>query len=377
MRILHVIATLEAESGGPAKACLEMAAAVARLGHEVDIFTTDWRSRAPSDGATPVVYGHGRLKTYPVTHPRIWKTSPGLKRALDVEAKNYDLLHVHSLYLFHNYAAAAAAERAGKPYIVRPHGLLDPYIWRRHRLRKSVMELAFQNRALARAAAIHYTSEDERRISEPHAQGAPGLVIPLGVHAPASQPAARPHPDRVLFLSRLHPKKGLDLLIPAFAALHRLRPGAELVVAGPDDGSLHATRALVASHGLDACVSFPGMLVGDAKDRAFAEAGLFVLPSYSENFGIAVAEAMAAGLPVIVSDQVNIHDDIAAARAGLVVPCDSDRLADAMARLLGDPDGAARMGRNGAALVASKYGWPAIGAQLAETYRRLIDARQS
>jgi len=377
MRILHVIATLEAESGGPAKACLEMAAAVARLGHEVDIFTTDWRSRPHPGNDGPIVYGHGRLNTYPVTFPRSWKTSPELKRALDIEAGNYDLLHVHSLYLFHNYAAAAAARRARKPYIVRPHGLLDPYIWRRHRQRKSLMELVYQNRALARAAAVHYTSEEERRISEPRARGAPGVVIPLGVHPPARRPEVRRHPDRILFLSRLHPKKGLDLLIPAFAALRRLRPDAELVVAGPDDGALRATRALVATHGLDACVSFPGMLVGEAKDRAFAEAGLFVLPSYSENFGIAVAEAMAAGLPVVVSDQVNIHDEIAGAGAGLVVPCDGERLADAMARLLSDPDAAARMARNGAALVAGKYSWPAIGNRLAELYGRLIDEQRS
>ncbi len=377
MRVLHVIATLDAASGGPAKACVEMAAAVARLGHKVDIFTTDWRSPTPDGEAARYPYAAGSLRSFRCGFPGYWKPSAALARALLSETRHYDLLHVHSLYLFHDLVAPLAARRANRPYIVRPHGLLDPYIRGRHRLRKALVEFAYQDRVLAQADAIHYTSADERRISEPYAQGAPGIVVPLGVDAPTPVDNVARQPRRLLFLSRLHPKKGLDLLIPAFAAVRQRFADARLVVAGPDDGARPLAVELVARHGLGDCVEFPGMLTGPDKDRAFAEAGLFVLPSYSENFGIAVAEAMAAGLPVVVSDQVNIHDAIADAGAGLVVPCQIDRLAQALSALLADPDRSRQMGSNGVELVRKRYSWPAIGKQLEDVYRQIVDRRRS
>lgn len=371
MRILHVIATLAADSGGPATACVEMAKAVARRGHQIDIFTTDWEAKQNGE-AIRYCAENGTLETFPVAFPRFWKYSPALGGALSDRAGSYDLLHVHSLYLFHNLAAAQAARRADRPYIARPHGLLDPYIRRRHRWRKQVMEWAFQDRALRQAAAIHYTSADEMRISSPYAGGAPGVVVPLGVPLPPLPGAAERRPHRILFLSRLHAKKGLDLLIPAFAAVRKQFPDAELVIAGPDDGALRPTRDLVARYGVEDAVRFPGMLRGAEKEAAFASAGLFVLPSYSENFGIALAEAMAASLPVVTTDQVNIHDAVTAAGAGIVVPCAVDPLADAMRAILSDRTRAETMGRNGRKLAADSYSWDAIGGQLEALYRDTI-----
>jgi glycosyltransferase involved in cell wall biosynthesis len=371
MRVLHVIATLDAASGGSATACIEMADALARKGHQVDIMTTDFGQTGrsmPQARSEPLAC---RVLTFPVAAPRAWKRSPALAQALRRQIADYDLAVIHSLYLFHDMVASAEALRSGIPYVVAPHGLLDPYIRRRSRLKKAVMELAFQNRALRQAAAIHYTSNEERRISQTHAQGAPGFVIPLGVVAPRPVPVSR-NPARLLFLSRLHEKKGLDLLIPAFAQVKAQVPQAELVIAGPDDGALAATRALVESHGLHQSVSFPGMLRGADKDRAFAEAGIFVLPSYSENFAVALAEAMAAGLPVITTDQVNIHDAVLEANAGVVIPCSVAPLAEAMLRLLRDPELAASMGRNGRSLATTRYDWGKIGTQWEEVCRRLI-----
>jgi len=377
MRILHVIATLDSESGGPATACIEMAQAVAELGHEVDIMTTDW-----CIGQHPILPHHAekldcRILTFPVEFPRPWKRSTQLAKALYEQASTYDLLDIHSLHLFHNMVAPAAARRAGVPYIVRPHGLLDPYIRRRHRIRKFVMEVAFQNRALRDAAAIHYTSSEEMRISQPYACGTPGVIVPLGVELPLLHSSQQKNPRRILFLSRLHAKKGLDLLIPAFMQVRKRYPDSELVIAGPDDGELAPTRDLVAKHGLQGAVSFPGMLRGEKKYQAFAQAGLFVLPSHSENFGIALAEAMAAGLPVVTTDQVNIHDAITEAEAGLVTPCRVQPLADAMQRILSDPALAARLGRNGRELAATRYSWPAIGRQLETLYADLIERHRA
>lgn len=372
MRILHLIATLDAGSGGPAIACMKMAEAVIARGHQADIFTTDWgmeKGQIPG----PSSVKHTNVFTFPVTFPQFWKRSQEMEVALINRVAEYDLLHIHSLYLFHNMIGPAAARRAGKPYIVRPHGLLDPFIWRRHRLRKSIMEVAFQNRALREASVIHYTSADEMRISQPYAHAAPGVVVPLGVDLPPLAPASnvRSH-GRVLFLSRLHAKKGLDLLIPAFALVKKRHPHVELEIAGPDDGALRPTQELVGKLGLEASVSFPGMLSGAAKAQAFARAGLFVLPSYSENFGIALAEAMAAGLPVVTTDQVNIHDAISSAEAGLVTPCSIQPIADAMLKIIEDRALADRLGSNGRNLVATRYSWPAIGQQLETLYSELI-----
>jgi len=362
MRILHVIATLDAASGGSAAACIEMADALARRGHRVDIMTTDFSPTEPArlpQRSEPLAC---RILTFPVTFPRAWKYSPALAHALSERAREYDLLVIHSLHLFHNLAASRAARRAQRPYIVAPHGLLDPYIRNRSRLKKLPMDLLYQNRALREAAAVHYTSVEEKRISRPFAGDVPAIVIPLGVTLPDLKPGER-KAWRILFLSRLHEKKGLDLLIPAFAKVKTKIPDAELVVAGPDDGALGRTQALAARHGVADSVSFPGMLQGAAKDAAFAEASLFVLPSYSENFGIALAEAMAAGVPVVTTDKVNIHDDVRAANAGLVVSCDGEVLAEAMLKILSDRELASSMGRNGRQLAATRYNWDEIGAQ--------------
>ncbi|HXV23442.1 MAG TPA: glycosyltransferase, partial [Alphaproteobacteria bacterium] len=174
MRILHVIGDLAPESGGPAKACVEMARAVARRGHEVAIATTDY---SPVRGrCTPQVApepGLG-LHLHPVGFPRMWLTSWPLRRALPALIGRADIVHLHSLYLFHSWAAGTLCRRLAVPYIVRPHGTLDPVIHRRHRWRKRLMELSFQDRVLRDAAAIHYTSAEERRLAEPYALGAPG-----------------------------------------------------------------------------------------------------------------------------------------------------------------------------------------------------------
>jgi glycosyltransferase involved in cell wall biosynthesis len=325
------------------------------------------------------------VRLFPVDRPRFWKRSTALHAALMAQVPSYDVVHIHSLYLFHNWAAASACQRAGIPYIVRPHGLLDPYIRRRHRARKLVMERAFQNQALRQAAAIHYTAELEREISTPYACGAPPVVIPLGVDiADASAPRTTlqtKYPQLAgktvaLFLSRIHRKKGLDLLIPALAKARQAHPDLHLVLAGPDDGVLGEVEKLIARHELNAHVTITGMLQGADKTAAFAGADFFVLPSYSENFAIAAVEAMAHGLPVIISDQVNIHPDVTAAGAGIVIPCAIDPLAQALATLAGSAERKA-IGTRARALADSKYSWAAIGRALETLYASIARPTQT
>ena len=324
------------------------------------------------------------LHVFPQHAPTIVAASIPLARALDQAVPQADVVHLHSLYLFHTWYTARLCRRHGVPYLLRPHGTLDPFLWRRHRARKAVLEALFQNRVLREASAIHYTAEEEMRLAAPYAQGAPGVVVPNGLDL--AEYAALPerggfraqHPEIgsrriVLFLSRLNFKKGLDVLIPAFARSARGHD-LHLVLAGPDDGQLAAARGWVAEHGIGGRTTFVGMLDHAAKLACFRDAAMFVLPSYSENFGIAIVEAMACGVPVAISDRVNIWREIAAAGAGLVAPPTIDDLTRQIDRLAADPAAAAAMGERGQRLVAEKFAWSKIARELETVYRTLASA---
>lgn len=387
IRILHVIASIAARTGGPAKAALDMAAAVAARGHEVAIYTTD---RELSEDERRRYAGTSRidgvsLHVFPQQAPAVFGTSWPLARALASAIPKADVVHLHSLYLFHDWAAARLCRRAGVPYLVRPHGTLDPYIWRRHRARKAVLEFLFQNRVLRDAAAIHYTADDEMRLAEPYAQGAKGVVVPNGLDL--SQYAELPprggfraqHREIgnrriVLFLSRLNFKKGLDVLIPAFARAARRYDDLHLVLAGPDDGERANAEASVAAEGIGARTTFVGMLDHQAKLACFRDAAMFVLPSYSENFGIAIVEALACGVPVAISDKVNIWREIEAAGAGVVAPPTVDDVTRQIETLAADPGRAAAMGERGPALVRDKFAWPRIAQTLEDVYRSVANS---
>jgi glycosyltransferase involved in cell wall biosynthesis len=248
------------------------------------------------------------------------------------------------------------------------------------------VEALFQTRVLREAAAIHYASAEEARLAEPFACAARAIVIPNGVNIEdyASLPAAgvfsAAHPeigDRkiLLFLGRINFKKGLDVLADAFGRLARARDDLHLVIAGPDDGEERRARRWLADARALARTTFTGMLTGEAKLAAFRDSDLFVLPSYSENFGFAVVEAMACGLPVVVSDQVNIWREIAAAGAGRVTPLDPAQLADAIAAYVDDPSAARQAGRRGQALVRERFQWTEIAGTLEAMYREVANGR--
>ena len=380
MRILHVTASLAPSLGGPSKACIEMAEAVAARGHAVGVCTTDWAMEGEVDtSGRPVVRAGVSYRTFPVQFPKLWRTSWPLARALGHEIPRHDVVHVHSLYLFHDWMVARLCWRHGVPYVLRPHGTLDPYIYRRSRWRKRVMEHAFQHRMLRRAAAIHYTTEDERALAVPYDRGGPGVVVPLGIHVddyddpPAADRLFGRFPALagrrlVLFLSRLHEKKGLDLLAAAFGKIAPDRHALHLVIAGPDDGVRARAEGWLRAAGVAARTTFTGMLEGPDKLAALAAAEVFVLPPYSENFGVSVLEAMAVGRPVVVSDRVNLWHEIADAGAGLVTPCDGDALAAALARLLDDPARANEMGAAGRRAARERFAWPPIAARLERLY---------
>jgi glycosyltransferase involved in cell wall biosynthesis len=389
VKILHVIASLAPRYGGPSKACLELCRELSRRGEQVAIYTTniDGNGRMNVPLGTPLYRDGVEILYFPVQVLRYYKFSPSLARALKAAIQEYDLVEISSLYLFPSTVAAHYCRRYGVPYLIRPHGTLDPYLFRHHRGRKWVYERLFEWRNLNRAAAIHFTTVEERELARPLGLKAPGVVAPIGVnlrdyaYAPPDGTFLAAHPETrdkkiILFLSRLNFKKGLDLLAKAFGRLVRQRDDVHLVLAGPDDEGYGAkVRKWLEAEGVLGKYTFTGMLLGADKLSALCNADVFVLPSYTENFGIAVVEAMALRLPVVISNKVNTWREVAGARAGLVVNCDAQEVSKALLTLLDDPTMRREMGQQGRRLVEERFSWEIVGKQMVQVYRKILSER--
>lgn len=290
------------------------------------------------------------------------------------------VIHIHGLWEEVQCRAARVAQAHRKPYLIRPCGMLDPWSLAQGRWKKSLYLRLRLRSVLDGAAAIHFTTHTEGELTRPLRLRAPALVEPNGLSLEEYASLPPPgtfrlrhgiHPGRLLllFLSRLHPKKGLDLLLPAFA---RLVGDSLLVIAGPDQNDYRATLAAeVARLGLDGRVLFTGMLQGVEKLAALADADLFVLPSYQENFGVAVIEALAAGTPVVLSDQVNIHAEVYAAGVGGVVPTRVEPLAAELQRWLDSGELRRAASSRAVPFVRERFGWDRIAQRWAGHYGRL------
>ena len=296
---------------------------------------------------------------------------------------DYDLIHIHALFSFASISAGRAARANDVPYIVRPLGLLNAYgMQQRRRLVKQWSFRMIEKPLLDHAATIHYTSIQERDEAAHLRIKAPAQVIPLGIDLTSFQQLPPPEifyqrfPETrgkqiILFLSRLDPKKGLDLLLPAFAKLIDAKDGPHLVIAGAGSetyvGELkNMAQQLAIAHR----ITWAGQVGGTLKQSALAAANLFVLPSYSENFGIALLEAMASGLPCVSTSGVALAHE--AGDALLMVDCDSQALCNAMRRLLDDTALAACLRTRAATLAEKRYSLAALGFNLAEMYRGII-----
>ena len=313
-----------------------MARALAEMGMTVDVATTNDNDSKLLDvpigkpvEQQGVCYRYFERTTYPYT------TSAGLARWLRKEVAGYDIVHTHALFSFATSAAANAARRRRVPYIVRPLGTLASYGMQQHALLKRLSWLMVERNILRHAAAVHFTSEAER-LEAARLGDWRGMVVPLGVEVPDAAPPAAPVGDPVfLFMSRLHPKKRVGLLFTAFRELLQSAPSARLIVAG--DGTrdhVEALKQLSVTLGIAAHLEWMGHVSGADKQRLWARAHAFVLPSINENFGIAAVEAMAAGVPVVLTRGVAIHVEVEEHGAGVVVADDAPALAAGMRALL-------------------------------------------
>lgn len=379
MNILHVVSNLDPQSGGPAEALRGLATAQAGTGMSVSVLATFRRGADISFADALRAAGVVVALVGPCYGPLCWR--PGLGATVRAAVRGADIVHIHALWEDVQHHAAGTARRLAKPFLIRPCGMLDPWSLAQGRLKKRLYLRWRLRRHLNRAAALHFTTPIERDLTAPLSLSAPSIVEPNGIRLdefrtlpPRGGLRARHRiPNEVpvcLFLGRVHYKKGLDLLLPAFAAAGG---PAHLVVAGPDpDGYGAALQADAQKLGIADHVHFVGMLRGAEKLEALADADLFVLPSRQENFGNAVIEALAAGVPVIVSDQVNLWPDIKEAGVGGVVPLSVPALAGGLREWLGAPGRRATVSPRARQLVRDRYDWAAIARRWAAHYARMI-----
>lgn len=382
MKLLHVVASYlpAMRYGGTIVSVHGLCRALADRGHDVHVYTTS--VDGPSDSDVP----HGQ--PVDIDGVKVWyfKSSslrriywaPALGDALAQNVSSFDVVHTHAIFLWPLWAAARAARKAGVPYVVSPRGMLErELVAERSALLKGLWIAAIERHNLEGAAALHITSRREAEQAEAFGFRLPPMrEIPNGVtlearHANGVTPpidAVISGEPYVLFLGRISWKKGLDRLIGAMPRL-----GARLVIAGNDDENyLPVLEGIADRLGVRHRITFTGPVHGADKVSLLRHAEVTVLPSYSENFGNVVIEAMAEACPVVVSSAVGIAGVVEATGAGLAVEGDSPSLASAINGLLADPLTREQMGQRGQRAVREQYSWAVVAEQMERLYESVI-----
>lgn len=391
MRVLHVISSIDPRAGGPSTALEDLAIAQLAVGLDVRVLATFDRDHdnsieqsLRSRGVKVQVVGpsQGRLKRH-----------PQLAQTVAAAVADADVVHIHALWEEIQHQAALAARKRQVPYFFLPHGMLDPWSLSQRRLIKSLYLLLRLRKDLNHAVAIQYTTDAEKRLASRLELKAPGIIVPYCVKLPAADGGlagdntltreALDLPANAFVIShfgRLHMKKGIEVSIRALAQFPaENRP--HFLVIGPGDADYAESLAKLARElKLDAFVHFLGMQGGDRKHQALKLTDLFVLPSFQENFGISVVDAMALELPVVISDQVNLCDAVRTASAGKVLelyPIDSapQRLARDIRYYMEHREEAAKAGRNGREYAAREFDCRHIAARWRDYYAKAVEKR--
>ncbi|MDP6824209.1 MAG: glycosyltransferase [Dehalococcoidia bacterium] len=376
MQVLHVAAGFEVRQGGPPRVVASLTSGLSRAGVSSIVFAAEH------------VVDHGPLVEAPDASLRLFRTgglarwwpghSPDLKRALQREARAADVVHIHEMWHYPHFAAARACKSLGVPFVVSPHGSLDPWALASKQLKKRVYSAIWQRRLLGRAAAAHALTGTEESQLRAYGYSGPVSVIPNGIDVDEFQRPVPPglmddrYPELrgkkvILFLGRLHEKKGLDLLVRAFAGLHGTRLDTHLLIVGPDDGYETDVRRMIGEAGIEGSVTLTGPLDGDDRLAAMTRADVYALPSYSEGFSVGVLEALAAGIPVVISTFC-YFPEVETAGAGLVTEPDVEEVEAALSTVIDNPELGDRMGKAGKNLVHTGYSWESVASSFIELY---------
>lgn len=365
--------------GGPVFALVGLARAQAAAGMKVTVAsavapgplpTMADRLKQAGANVVPIVCSNAPFKSQPVI---VDSLRPVIETA--------DIVHIYGLWEEIQHQAAVLSRTFKKPHIFEPCGMLDPWALKRRWLKKKVYMMLRLRRDLDQATAIHASTAWERDQMESLNLRPPRVVVPAGVELGEFKelpprgilrgkfPQLKDKPV-MMFLGRIFPGKGLEMLIPAMAKMSQKQ--AMLAVVGPDSNGYEAKmRALAMQHGVTDRIVYTGMARGRERIEALVDADLFGLPSEHENFGVAVLEAMAAGIPVIVSDQVGLCNDIVSAQAGEAVPLDVDKLAKVLDRWIADEPLRRAAGQRARELAFSQFTWDLIIKQWSDAYKKL------
>jgi glycosyltransferase involved in cell wall biosynthesis len=379
--VLFVLPDLCPSTGGPVTTVLGLARAFTVAGHDATIVATDFGANG-----FPHVPGVA-VHLFPCLYgPRRW--APQISGFLRREVHQWDVVSIHTLWQFTTFAAGFACRRARRPYIATPHGMLDGWSLSQKRWRKQLYLWTVERHTLRGAGGLQATSEGERAKSRLERWNRSVFVVPWGVpesayaDLPGAGQLARRFPALrgrrlVLFLGRLHPKKQPEVALRAFATVCAGDSSTALVVVGPGEPQyIVGLKRLARQLDISDQVIFTGPLWGDSVREAYRAAAVFLLPSLQENFGHTVAEAMAAGCPVIVSDQVDLAPDVRAAHAGLVTPPTAEGTAEALRALLTQEAFREELGRNGKMLVRERFTWERVVGELTRVYEDILTGRR-
>lgn len=387
MQVLHVTPSVGPVYGGPSKVVPELVQAMIREGVTVHIATTDANGKeslevplgVPVDTLGVPTYYFARQGSGSYTFS--WPLTRWLWQHLD----RYDLVHIHGVFAYPTLAASRVAQWLGRPYLITPHDMLGTWCLKYKAWKKSPYLKLIERTTLTGAAALHALGVDEAQDFSPLGLFTPVFVLPNGIEfnefssLPPREAFEAHYPEIkgkkiVLFMGRIDPKKGLDLLVKAFAEVTRTNAGAQLclVIAGPDTiGYRETIEKLIKEENISAQVVFTGMIIGEMKLAALSAADVFVLSSHSEGCSMATLEALAAGCPVIITEGCKFPQ-VAEFGAGTVIPLDVGHLTKALSKLLENKERRLIMGERGRELILKRYSWPIIAAGMKEIYEDIL-----
>ncbi len=386
MKVLHVVPSLDDTMGGSIHAAVSICSGLNSFAVGIDASIAS--TVAPDDQLGYLdQWSAEPAHVFARTAPRARFYSRGLRRWLAESVSDYELVHIHGVFQAPALMTGLACRRRGVPYVVQPHGQLDPFDLEKHRLVKRVLgPLAFR-RLLAESSGVITTASTEADRLHMFGADPPRYVAPLGVRfdqATGDGPLLRrelgipPEATVLLFLGRIDPKKGLDLLIQALARIRHDCPSVVLILAG--DGEADYKRhiaALIESHDLQTLVVEVGFVTGSRKMDVLAASDLFVLPSRNENFGIAIVEALAAGLPVLISTEVYIHDMLEQEEVGVVCRPTVDSLSATLEVIIADGERRSGMASRARSAAARHFSLEAAASALTDVYRHVLATERS
>lgn len=390
MKVLHLIPSVATIRGGPSQAIIEMVKALRKNDIDAEIVTTN------DNGTDLLDVPLGKFIDYqqvpvqffprfspPINAIREFSYSGDFTIWLWKNIRNYDLLHIHGIFSYVPTVAMAIARFQKVPYIIRPFGLLCEWSLQQKARKKKLYLKLIEKANLNNTQSIHFTSITEQEEASLLNLTSSSFVLPLGIYTPQRILNAReklqkylnipPDEPIILFLSRLHPKKGLDYLIPALGKLSHYR--FTFIVAGSGDSDYETkVKTLVKTHGIEEKTQFTGFVKGETKDLLMQGADIFALTSYSENFGISVLESLAAGVPVIVTPGVALSDIVQQQHLGYVTELNINDIATAIQNFLDHPQESKEMGDRAREFILDNYTWDQVASKMISVYENIIQS---